>query len=98
MNNRLRTARELIGMVRQLVNERTASGSYKNIYTQLVEKVDSDNTPLGNKMKNFIDQDILNGVFSDGNGHGYVENGSNGSRIPDYAYNYIMKFIKEYRG
>ena len=40
----------------------------------------------------------LSCVFADGLGQGYIEEGSNGFKIPNYAYDYIMKFIKSYKG
>jgi len=99
MDNNIKIAKELAKLaVALLKEEKTASSGYKRINRELLDHIDADKTPMGDRMRRFVNKDILNGVFADGLGQGYIEEGNNGFKIPNYAYDYIMKFIKDYKG
>lgn len=73
------------------------SGSFKNVFSQFVKFAEKDVSAAGARVRSVINRDLFNGVFSDGQGHGYVEGGS-GKGLPNYAYDYALKFAKEWRG
>ena len=99
MDNNIKIAKELVKLATALLKkEKTASSSYKRINRELIDYINADKTPMGDRMRRFVNKGILNGVFADGLGQGYIEEGSNGFKIPNYAYDYIMKFIKSYKG
>ena len=76
-------------------NRINESKGWVNVYSDMVKAAEADHTALGAKMRTVINKDVFNGVMSDGKGNGYVEHGS--SNIPNYAYDYALKFAKEWR-
>lgn len=67
-----------------------------NVFQKFVAHLKTDKSAIAKRVYNQVYQrDILNGIFADGNGYGYIER-CNG-RLPRYAHRYIMRFIAQYQ-
>jgi len=65
--------------------------NYKTLTQELWQHVENDKTKQGQKVYNVLNRDLLNDVILNGDVF-WIETTSQIFSIPNYAYNYIIKW------